>query len=308
MSYFSKFPRVLYSINKEGTNAKIVPDMLARVKFIDSILSNQSLFFKYEVKGEETAEQIANRVYGNPEKHWILFLVNQIIDPQFDWPLGPYDFEKYIKQKYGSINVSLSTAESYATPGTYYTAGEIVYQGASTYDKSTADATIVTYDSTNKVLKLKFPSQMFANGSAIKGVTANSAAQTHTVIAITNNLDGYQWAVNTVSHYEVTETKTNSDDPTFSEVKKYRITANGFNYSTNTVIALNTNTSYSNTFNVVSSVTGGNAQMTIATTVSPVSYYDYEVELNEERRKIIVPQSSIIGAIENQFSSLMLAK
>ena len=55
-------------------------------------------------------------------------------------------------------------------------------------------------------------------------------------------------------------------------------------------------------------MTGGNAQMTIATTVSPVSYYDYEVELNEERRKIIVPQSSIIGAIENQFSSLMLAK
>jgi len=62
MSYFSKFPRVLYSVNKEGNDAKIVPDMLTRVKFIDSIIANQNLFFKYEIKGGETPEQIANRV------------------------------------------------------------------------------------------------------------------------------------------------------------------------------------------------------------------------------------------------------
>jgi hypothetical protein len=308
MSYFSKFPRVLYSVNKEGNNAKIVPDMLARVKFIDSVISNQSLFFKYEVKGEETAEQIAHRVYGNPEKHWILFLVNQIIDPHFDWPLGPYDFDKYIRQKYASINVSLSTAESYATPGTYYSSGEVVYQGSSTYDKSTSEATIIAYDSTNKILKLKFPSQMFANGRTLKGVSGNSAAQTHTVIAITNNLDGYQWATNTVSHYEATETKINSDDPTFSEVKKYRVTPNTYNHVTNSIVSINTNTSYSNTYNVVSSATGANVTMTVNTTIGPVTYYDYEVEQNENRRKIIVPQSSIIGAIENQFSALMLAK
>ena len=71
---------------------------------------------------------------------------------------------------------------------------------------------------------------------------------------------------------------------------------------------INTNTSYTNSYNVTSSVTGANATLTIATTVAPVTYYDYEVELNEEKRKIIVPQSSVIGAIENQFSALMLAK
>jgi hypothetical protein len=44
---------------------------------------------------------------------------------------------------------------------------------------------------------------------------------------------------------------------------------------------------------------------TIATTVSPISYYDYELELNENRRRIVVPKSSIIGAIETQFNSFM---
>lgn len=300
MSYFSKFPKVLYSVNKEGNNAKVVPDMLTRVKFLDSIISNQNLFFKYEIKGGETPEQIANRVYGNPEKHWIILLVNQLIDPQFDWALGPFEFEKHIKQKYGSLTISLKTTESYPAN---YTVGEVVYQGSS-YDKSTAEGVVVAYNSGTKVLQVKFPSQVLANGSNITGV---ASAQTHTIVGITNNLDGYQWASNTISHYEATETRTNADDPTFSEVRKYRVTANGFNHSTNTIIAINTNTSYSNTYNVFSSVTGGNVQYTVATTISPVTYYDYEVELNENKRKIVVPKSTVVNAIETQFASLMSA-
>lgn len=300
MSYFSKFPRVLYSVNKEGNNAKVVPDMLSRVKFLDSIISNQNLFFKYEIKGGETPEQIANRVYGNPEKHWIILLVNQLIDPQFDWALGPFEFEKHIKQKYGSLTISLKTTESYPAN---YTVGEVAYQGSS-YDKSTAEGVVVAYNSGTKVLQVKFPSQILANGSNITGV---SSAQTHTIIGITNNLDGYQWASNSISHYEATETRTNADDPTFSEVRKYRVTANGFNHSTNTIIAINTNTSYSNTYNVFSSVTGGNVQYTVATTIAPVTYYDYEVELNENKRKIVVPKSTVVNAIETQFASLMSA-
>jgi hypothetical protein len=299
MAYFSKFPKVLYSVNKEGSDAKIVPDILSRVKFLDSVISNQNLFFKYEIKGGETPEQIANRVYGNPEKHWIILLVNQLIDPQFNWALGPYEFDKYIKQKYASLNVSLSTTETYPTG---YTVGEIVYQG-STYDKSTAEATVITYNSGTKTLQVKFASQVLANGSNITGV---ASAQTHTIVAITNNQDGYQWASNTTSHFEATEVRKNSDDAT-TETKKYRVTSNSYNYSTGNVISINTNTSYSNTYNVVSSVNGSNIQYTVATTIAPVSYYDYEVELNENRRKIVVPKSSVIAAIETQFASLMLA-
>ena len=54
MAYFSKFPKVLYSVNKEGSDAKIVPDILSRVKFLDSVISNQNLFFKYEIKSKRT--------------------------------------------------------------------------------------------------------------------------------------------------------------------------------------------------------------------------------------------------------------
>jgi len=298
MTYFAKFPRVLYSVNKEGNDAKIVPDILARVQVIESIISNQNLYFKYEIKGGETPEQIADRVYGDSQKHWIILLVNQIIDPQFGWALGPFDFEKHIKQKYASLNVSLSTSESYPAG---YTVGEVVYQG-SAYEKSTAEGTVVAYNSGTKTLQVKFASQILANGSNITGVTS---AQTHSIIGITNNLDGYQWAVNTVSHYEATEVRINSDEPRNPETRKYRVSANAYDYSTNTVISINTNTSYSNTYNVVSSVDGSNAQLTVVTTIAPVSFYEHEVQLNENRRRIVVPKSSVISAIETQFASLM---
>jgi len=301
MAYFAKFPRVLYSVNKEGNNAKIVPDILARVKFIDSIMSNENLFFKYEIKGEETPEQIAYRVYGDPEKHWILLLVNKLIDPQFDWALGPFDFEKHIKQKYASLNVSLKTTESYPTG---YTVGEVVYQG-SAYNATTAEAKVIAYNSGTKTLQVKFPSEILANGSNISGVTS---AQTHSIIGITNNQDGYQWAVNTISHFQATEVIRNSDDPTSTETRKYRVTANSYNYNTGNIISINTNTSYSNSYNVISSVDGSNATLTITTTIGPVSYYDYELELNETRRKILVPKSSIISSIEDQLTSLMSAR
>jgi len=227
--------------------------------------------------------------------------VNKLIDPQFDWALGPFDFEKHIKQKYASLNVSLKTTESYPTG---YTVGEVVYQG-SAYNATTAEAKVIAYNSGTKTLQVKFPSEILANGSNISGVTS---AQTHSIIGITNNQDGYQWAVNTISHFQATEVIRNSDDPTSTETRKYRVTANSYNYNTGNIISINTNTSYSNSYNVISSVDGSNATLTITTTIGPVSYYDYELELNETRRKILVPKSSIISSIEDQLTSLMSAR
>jgi hypothetical protein len=32
--------------------------------------------------------------------HWIILYANNIIDPQYDWPLGYRDFNNYISNKY----------------------------------------------------------------------------------------------------------------------------------------------------------------------------------------------------------------
>lgn len=302
MPYFQYFPKTLYSTNKEGINLKVVPNITAKAAFLQSVIDNESSYFKYEIKGGETPEQIAYRVYGDPEKHWIILLANQLIDPQFDWALGPDDFDKHIRQKYASLNISLKTSESYPVG---YTVGEKVYQGSS-YDKADADATVVAYNSGTKTIQVKFPSQVLANGNTITGL---SSAQTHTIVGITNNLDGYQWASNTTSHYQVTETRTNSGDPSNPEIIKYKISASSntgnvqissYNFTSHAVQTSNAVLSYSNTYSLLDGST-----LTVATDIAPVTYYDYEVQLNESRRSIIVPQSAIAVQIESQFISLM---
>jgi hypothetical protein len=302
MAYFQYFPKTLYSTNKEGTNLRIIPNLTTKVSFLQSVVDNESSYFKYQIKGGETPEQIAYRVYGDPEKHWIILLANQLIDPQFDWALGPSEFDKHIKQKYASLNISLKTTESYPIG---YTVGEKVYQGSS-YDRSDVDATVVAYDSGTKTLQVKFPSQVLANGNTITGV---SSAQTHTIVAITNNEDGYQWASNTTNYYKVRETKTNSGDPTNPEIIEYKVSAvsnvgnvqiSSYNFTSHTVQTSNAVLSYSNTYSLSDGTT-----LTVATVISPVSYFDYEVDLNESRRSIIVPKSSVAVQIESQFINLM---
>ena len=41
------------------------------------------------------------------------FLVNDIQDPIFDWPLNSREFGKYIKNKYGSLDTAKSTVHHY---------------------------------------------------------------------------------------------------------------------------------------------------------------------------------------------------
>ena len=42
----------------------------------------------------DTPEIIASKYYGDPEKHWIVLLANDIINPFFDFPLNYQEFEK----------------------------------------------------------------------------------------------------------------------------------------------------------------------------------------------------------------------
>lgn len=302
MPYFQYLPKTLYSTNKEEINLKLIPNIVAKAAFIQSVIDNESLYFKYEIRGGETPEQIAYRIYGDPEKHWIILLANKLIDPQFDWALGPEEFDRYIKQKYGSLNVSLKTTESYPTG---YTVGEIAYQGSS-YDKSDAEATIVAYNSGPKTLQLKFSSQVLANGNVITGL---SSAQTHTIVGITNNLDGSEWARNTTSHYLVTETRVNSADTSFSDIIKYKVSAtlNTGNINVASYDFATENISRANVANSSSSsqTLSDGTTVTITTTYTPVSYYDYEVELNEAKRNIIVPKSTVALQLENQLANLM---
>ena len=112
--YFTFFPTIAYDIaGKRRTNYQTVTNIFFRLRVVREVLSNFTTYYNYLISDSDTPEILADKVYGDPEAHWIILLANNIIDPQYDWPLNSRDFTKYIINKYGSIENAQTTYHHY---------------------------------------------------------------------------------------------------------------------------------------------------------------------------------------------------
>ena len=97
--YFNLMPKIYYDSADIG-QPKIVTNLMRRVGLRAKIKTNTMLFDTYKVKEGETPEIIAHKMYGDSELHWIVMLVNNIIDRYHDWPMSTNQFNSYLNQKY----------------------------------------------------------------------------------------------------------------------------------------------------------------------------------------------------------------
>ena len=87
MSYFKKFPRIEYTFDN-GVTSKVAVDILTRVGFKSKVKNTTEMFSDYDVEEGETPEVLADRYYGDPELHWVILIMNEIVNPYYDWPLS----------------------------------------------------------------------------------------------------------------------------------------------------------------------------------------------------------------------------
>ena len=57
-------------------------------------------FDTYDVKEGETPEIIADKLYNDPQLHWIVLMVNNIVDRYHGWPMSGNQFLDYVNEKY----------------------------------------------------------------------------------------------------------------------------------------------------------------------------------------------------------------
>ena len=106
MSYFRELPN-LQILNKtknlvSNDETSIVKNFFKRAKLREDIGSVVSAFEYYIVTQDERPDQIAEKLYGDPELDWIILTSNNIINLQDQWPLNLDSFNKYMLEKYGS--------------------------------------------------------------------------------------------------------------------------------------------------------------------------------------------------------------
>lgn len=101
--YFNFFPKTYYSANN-SPSLDTVTNIIARFGFESALKENSSAFYKYSVRDSDTPELIAYKYYNNAERHWIVLMFNDIMDPQYDWPLQYQPLLDYINNKYSANN------------------------------------------------------------------------------------------------------------------------------------------------------------------------------------------------------------
>ena len=109
--YFTQFPTVAYNLDNNVLSSQLVTNIVTRFSFEDKFKTNISAFFFYTIKDGDTPEGLAYKLYGSVNYHWIILLLNDIIDPQYDWPLQTDSFYKYIDAKYISNSGSNTTGQ-----------------------------------------------------------------------------------------------------------------------------------------------------------------------------------------------------
>ena len=142
--YFESFPKIFYDSVGQG-NPKVVTNLLRRVAIRAKVKTNTMLYDTYDVKSGETPEIIADKLYQDPELHWIVMLVNNITDRYHQWPMKEQQFNTFLNEKYdnpdGVHHYEISQESGDASTKIEVYANEALYTGDTDFYNS---ATIVT--------------------------------------------------------------------------------------------------------------------------------------------------------------------
>ena len=103
-NYFRNIPDFEYvNRTKDGqfiSNYTQVKNFFKKGKLREDIFSDLTIFEKYNVKGDDRPDNVANEIYGDANLDWVVLLSNNIVNVQSEWPLSQADFFAYVTNKY----------------------------------------------------------------------------------------------------------------------------------------------------------------------------------------------------------------
>lgn len=164
MTFFRNFPVTI------GHKNVLLTDITARIDF-DKFhwLKHPDSYYDYIYKDGDKLDSIADRYYSDPNLYWVILVSNGILNPYFELPLLPSQFDKYLLKKYRdkAINAGMTAfkyvTEVYDEDFSYQkivtikdsNTGEIVSQDYFILDKTSYDE-VIEYTSEFTSNKVKY--------------------------------------------------------------------------------------------------------------------------------------------------------
>lgn len=257
--YFDKFPIIEY-------NDFRVRDISRNVRITNDIVNSPTLFYPYEIRPGLRPDVLAHGYYDDSYMEWLIFLTNGITDPYYDWYLSENDFNDFIIKKYGSYENAVEKIKFYRV--NWEDDRELT---PSFYNNNLPD-----------VLKKYYIPYYGYNSQVLSYVRRRD-----------------DWIVNTNKIFNLDISSANG---TFTNEERVRTSSNGQAFvvtSNSTVVTVQ---HIEGTFTSNTTLTGNSSNATATITDvdimyenitdeeyiywTPVTCYDYEVELNESKKHI----------------------
>ena len=109
--YFSLTPNIAYDTKPVSypfseSDFTLAKNFFRRYKINNDQFGYATFYTKYSVQQNVRIEGIAKAYYGKAEYDWVIILTNNLINPQFSWPLNDYTVRKIAEEKYGDDTYS----------------------------------------------------------------------------------------------------------------------------------------------------------------------------------------------------------
>ena len=117
--YFRQVPNFEYVSRTAGeqniSDYIEVKNLFKRGKLREDIFGNLSFFTKYKIIGNERPDNVAYKVYNDETLDWVVLLANNILNVQSEWPLTKQAFDKVMLEKYGDYETLYGGIHHYET-------------------------------------------------------------------------------------------------------------------------------------------------------------------------------------------------
>lgn len=114
--FFENYKTVDYTLFNKTFN---LTNITLRYKFKQNLSKNIYNFYDYILTDGERLDHVADTYYGDSKYVWVIVLVNDMIDPQFEIPRTYYEFRKYVENKYGSWQNAVTGVHHYERIAVY---------------------------------------------------------------------------------------------------------------------------------------------------------------------------------------------
>lgn len=104
--YFNRLPEIRYQdflSDQTGIDKIQIKNLFRRGKLREDIFNDITVFDRYFIRGDERPDNVARKLYDDPNLDWVILITNNILNIQSEWPIPTNLYEDYLLDKYGTF-------------------------------------------------------------------------------------------------------------------------------------------------------------------------------------------------------------